>query len=98
MWGEPFFLRIDEVDGSKLATPCEYASTAMPLRREVPGLKVGGRFRCIGYESGRFQGLANDPSKYLEKSEISAGQPFHLALQFEVLKVKQADVATEQQK
>lgn len=54
--GEPFFLRIEEVDGRGLAKPCEYSATDMPLHREISGLKVGDSFRCVGYESGRFEG------------------------------------------
>lgn len=82
--GEPFFLRIEQVDGHTLEKPLPYAPSAMPLHREISGLKVGDSFRCVGYESGRFEGLADGESKYVE---VRAGQPFHLAPQFEVLKV-----------
>src|SRR5579863_8248920 len=34
--GEPFFLRIDAVDGRKLATPTSFPSSKMPLALEAP--------------------------------------------------------------
>ena len=84
--GEPFFLRINEVDGRKLETPQLFSSAAMPLIHKVRGLKVGGSFRCIGYESGAFQGSPGDVLKYVE---TYATQGFHFAVHFVVVMVKQ---------
>ena|SRR5579884_3160111 len=83
--GEPFFLRIVEMDGRELATPISFSSTDMPLVDEAPELKVGDRFRCVGYESGTFRGTPADVFKH---TEPSATLPFHFAVHFVVVKVK----------
>jgi hypothetical protein len=62
--GQPFFLRIDQVDGKPLATPQRFSSTAMPLIRDMPALKIGDTFHCIGYETGSFEGIPTDVFKY----------------------------------
>lgn len=82
---EPFFLRIEEVDGVRLEAPRSFSSTAMPLIRNVPDLKVGDAFRCFGYETGEFRGLADGEERLFGAPR--AGQAFHFAVQFEVLKL-----------
>ena len=82
--GEPFFLRIDAVDGRPLATPVLYAASAMDVARDAPGLKVGDRFRCAGFETGDFRGAADGEFRYVESY---ADQSFHFAPRFAVLKV-----------
>lgn len=81
---EPFFLRIDEVDGVKLEAPRSFSSTAMPLIRKRPDLKVGDAFRCVGYETGGFRGLADGEDRFVGPR---AGQAFHFAVRFDVLKL-----------
>ncbi|HVX14689.1 MAG TPA: hypothetical protein VHC22_26105 [Pirellulales bacterium] len=83
--GEPFFLSIEEIDGRKLPAPRRFSSTAMPLNRWVPDLKVGDRFRCIGYESGGFQGTPGDVFDHVEPF---ATKGFGFAADFVVVKVK----------
>jgi hypothetical protein len=83
--GEPFFLRIDEVDGHKLATPTLFSSTDMPLIAEAPELKIGDRFRCVGYESGSLQGT---PGAVFKHVEPFATERFHFAVHFVVVNVR----------
>ncbi len=83
--GEPFFLRVDEVNARKLKTPQLYASTAMPLIREDPALKVGEEFHCIGYERGSFRG---SPDGEFDSIESYATQGFHFAVDFVVLQAR----------
>lgn len=80
---EPFFLRVELVNGRPLETPQLYAAGAMPLARDVPGLKIGDRFRCAGYETGDFRGAADGEFDYVESY---ATQPFHFEPRFQVLK------------
>jgi len=53
------------------------------LVREVPELKVGDQFRCVGYESGGFEGIPGDAFNYIEPV---ATQGFHFAVNFVVVK------------
>jgi len=80
---EPFFLRVDSVDGRKLDTPQLFSSSAMELIRRVPALKVGDSFKCIGYERGGFQGSPDGEFKYVGPY---ATQGFYFHVEFVVLK------------
>lgn len=81
---EPFFLRIDEVDGRRLEAPQMFSSKDMPLIRKAPDLKVGDTFRCIGYETGAFSGSPDGEFKYVQPY---ATHRFHFAVRFVVLKL-----------
>jgi hypothetical protein len=80
---EPFFLRVDAVDGRKLQHPQSYPSRYLRLNREVPRLKVGDRFQCVGYESGGYIGIVDGEFDYVP---AYAAQGFHFAVEFVVLK------------
>jgi hypothetical protein len=80
---EPFFLRIDTVDGRKLDAPQLYSSSAMQLVRDVPALKVGDSFKCVGYETGGFRGSPEGEFKYVKPY---ATQGFFFHVEFVVLK------------
>ena len=80
---EPFFLRIDSVDGRKLESSELFSSSAMELLREVPALKVGDRFKCVGYERGGFRGSPDGEFEYVP---ARATQGFFFHVEFIVLK------------
>lgn len=80
---EPFFLRVDSVEGRKLDKPQLFSSSAMQLIRGVPALKVGDSFRCIGYERGGFRGSPDGEFKHVE---AHATQGFFFNVEFVVLK------------
>jgi hypothetical protein len=82
---EPFFLRVDTVDGTKLEHPQLYPSSAMPLARKAGLLSVGDPFRCVGYEVGYYHGSPPGEFKYIP-SRADFG--FGFASKFIVLAVK----------
>lgn len=90
---EPFFLRIEEVDGHKLYQPRLFSCTAMPLVRSAPDLKVGDTFRCIGYESGGFQGTPGDVFKHVP---VAATKGFGFAVNFAVVKLTSASTRIQE--
>jgi hypothetical protein len=80
---EPFFLRVDTVDGRKLDAPQLFSPSAMQLVRDVPSLKVGDAFKCVGYERGGFRGSPDGEFKYVQPY---ATQGFFFHIEFVVLK------------
>jgi hypothetical protein len=82
---EPFFLRVDTVNGRELEVPQLFSSSNLQLVRKVPALKVGDRFKCAGYERGSFVGSPDGAFKYVEPY---ATQGFFFELEFVVLKAE----------
>jgi hypothetical protein len=81
---EPFFLRIDAVDGKNLDRSRVFAASSMRLRDEIPDLAVGDRFRCVGYETGHYGGLVDGEGDYVPLRADVVG--FHFDVSFVVLK------------
>jgi hypothetical protein len=80
---EPFFLRIEQVNGKPLQTPQLFSSSAMQLIRNIPSLQVGDQFTCVGYERGEFRG---SPDGEFEYAQPYATQGFFFWIEFVVLK------------
>jgi hypothetical protein len=55
---EPYFVRIETVDGRRLESPIEFPARAVLSFIEADRLdrKVGDRYHCFGYETGGFEG------------------------------------------
>ena len=81
---EPFFLRVEEVNGQTLQTPELFSSSAMKLIRRVPSLKIGDHFKCVGYERGEFKGSPDGEFEYVLPYTT---QGFFFDVDFVVLKV-----------
>jgi hypothetical protein len=62
---QPFFLRIDQVDGKKLAKPVRYPFRLANQWVKMPVPKIGQRFEYAGYETGAFQGSPDGEFKYV---------------------------------
>lgn len=62
---EPFFLRIDSIDGRPLTAPVQYRFTPSNMLRSIKRPKVGDKFRYVGYETGEFVGSPKDEAEYL---------------------------------
>jgi hypothetical protein len=82
---EPFFLRIEEVNGKKLDPPEELPSRNLPLAHLAPELKVGDRFHCVGYETGGFEGTPPGVFDYVTPYPATG---FGFALRFVPIKLK----------
>ena len=60
---EPFFVRVENVNGKRIVPPVDYPARDFPLRDGVKPLKIGDAFTCTGYETGGYDDLVDDPTE-----------------------------------
>jgi hypothetical protein len=62
--GEPYFLKIDAIDGRDLEEPVLYAYRKHGFAELEPP-KIGDKFRYVAYEDGAFRGAVDGEEKYI---------------------------------
>lgn len=59
---EPFFVRVESVNGKRLDSPVDYPARDFQLVDQVKPLKIGDEFSCTGFETGRYNDFVDNPS------------------------------------